>query len=67
MPRNHRTREPPTHPPPSLPAPVRREPALGDRIVPGVGGATRISLDVAADGTALVYTAVPSGTMMIFR
>lgn len=38
-------------------APVLREPALGDRIVPGVGGSTRISLDVAADGTPAIALA----------
>ena len=33
----------------------------------GTGGHRLGRVDVAADGTALVYTAVPSGTMMIFR
>lgn len=33
----------------------------------GTGGRRLGRVDVAADGTALVYTAVPSGTMMIFR
>ncbi|NZA25882.1 hypothetical protein H0E84_05755 [Luteimonas sp. SJ-92] len=38
-------------------APVLREPALGNHIVPGIGGATRISLSVAADGTPAIALA----------
>jgi hypothetical protein len=38
-------------------APVRREPALGNRIVPGTGNATRIKLSVAADGTPAIALA----------
>ena len=33
----------------------------------GAGGRKLGRVDVAAGGTALVYTAIPSGTMMIFR
>ncbi|WP_395945164.1 hypothetical protein [Brevundimonas sp.] len=37
--------------------PLIREPALGDRLVPGVETATRIRLDVAADGTPAIALA----------
>lgn len=38
-------------------APVLREEAIGNRIVPGIGNARRISLDVAADGTPAIALA----------
>ena len=37
--------------------PLLREPALGNRLVPGVATSTRIKLDVAADGTPSVALA----------
>ncbi len=37
--------------------PLVREPALGDRLVPGVQTSTRIKLDVAADGTPAIALA----------
>ena len=37
--------------------PLLREPGLGDRLVPGVRTATRVSLTVAADGTPAVALA----------
>lgn len=37
--------------------PLIREPALGDRLVPGVQTSTRIRLDVAADGTPAIALA----------
>lgn len=38
-------------------ATVHREPALGDRIIPGTDGATRIAMTVAADGTPAIALA----------
>jgi hypothetical protein len=38
-------------------SPVRREPALDNHIVPGVGGATRVRMNVAADGTPSIALA----------
>lgn len=38
-------------------APLVREPAIGDRITPGIGGSPRILLDVAADGTPAIAVA----------
>lgn len=38
-------------------APVLREEAIGNRIAPGIGNATRISLDVAADGAPTIALA----------
>lgn len=38
-------------------APLLREPAIGDRLTPAIGGAKRISLDVAADGTPSIALA----------
>ena len=38
-------------------APLVREPAIGNRIAPGIGGSTRILLDVAVDGTPAIAVA----------
>ena len=38
-------------------ATVHREPALGDRIIPGTDGATRIAMTVAVDGTPAIALA----------
>lgn len=38
-------------------APLLREAAIGNRIAPGIGGSTRISLEVSADGTPAISLA----------
>lgn len=38
-------------------APIRREPALGNRIMPASGGSTRIRMTVASDGTPAIALA----------